>query len=337
MTERERYAPGAFYVRLTGDYQQCVKEFGELTARFSGDAIVYNQLALCLLQIAEPSPGRRRPPAGVRILPNHPIFRGNLALDASYAGDFETAEQEAQTVQPPSDLATLAVAFAQMGQGRLPEATETYQKLAAMSAGANRGRRPVWATWRCTRVVSRMRAAVRAGRCGRSDGEDSRQSGEEVHGARVRASDGRTRGSGRRRRRKSAAAQPGPRRPIPCGADLCGSRRARQSASACRGFASEFAAEPQAYGKIIEGVIALKDGDSRAGGQVAARGQWRAGYVVGPLRSRAGLPGRRARSCRRIQSSTAASSGAARRWRCSWTRSPRLAISRPCTTTRVGS
>ena len=47
MTERERFATRGFYVRLTGDYQQCVKEFGEMTARFSGDAIAYNQRALC--------------------------------------------------------------------------------------------------------------------------------------------------------------------------------------------------------------------------------------------------------------------------------------------------
>ena len=36
MTEREKFATRAFYYRMTGDYQQCVKEYGELTARYRG-------------------------------------------------------------------------------------------------------------------------------------------------------------------------------------------------------------------------------------------------------------------------------------------------------------
>ena len=32
MTERERYNTRGMYSRLTGDYQQCVKEYGELIA-----------------------------------------------------------------------------------------------------------------------------------------------------------------------------------------------------------------------------------------------------------------------------------------------------------------
>ena len=134
MTERERFATRGFYVRLTGDYQQCVKEFGEMTARFSGDAIAYNQLALCWSKLRNLRQAVDDLRQALRILPNHPVFRGNLAIDAAYAGDFQTAEQEAETVQPPSDLGTLAITFAQLGQGRLPEAAETYQKLAAISA-----------------------------------------------------------------------------------------------------------------------------------------------------------------------------------------------------------
>ena len=56
----------------------------------------------------------------LQILPNHTIFRGNLAVYTAYAGDFATAEQEARSVQQPSDLATLAIAFSQIGQGQRP-------------------------------------------------------------------------------------------------------------------------------------------------------------------------------------------------------------------------
>src|SRR5262249_46904002 len=37
MTERERYSTRGFYYRVTGDYQQCVKEYGELVTRYGAD------------------------------------------------------------------------------------------------------------------------------------------------------------------------------------------------------------------------------------------------------------------------------------------------------------
>ena len=127
MTERERFVTRGLYIRLTGDYRQCVKEYGDMTARFSGDAIAYNQLALCHSKLRNLSQAVEDLRQALRIVPNSILFRGNLALDAAYGSDFQTAEQEANNVQPPSDLATLAIAFAQLGQGRLQEATETYQ------------------------------------------------------------------------------------------------------------------------------------------------------------------------------------------------------------------
>ena len=63
MTERERYVTRGFYVRLTGDYRQCVKELSEMTARFSGDAIAVQPARRLSRQTAQPPPGRRRPPA----------------------------------------------------------------------------------------------------------------------------------------------------------------------------------------------------------------------------------------------------------------------------------
>jgi eukaryotic-like serine/threonine-protein kinase len=132
MTERERYNTRGMYARLTGDYQQCVKEYGELIARYAADVVGRNQLALCLTQL------RRLPEAVdvlrrvVQLLPNLPLFRTNLSYYASYASDFQSAEQEALAVQPPDRYATLALAFAQVGQGRMEEAKATYQQLASL-------------------------------------------------------------------------------------------------------------------------------------------------------------------------------------------------------------
>ena len=47
MTERERYRARGFYYSITSDYQACVKEYGDLIARFAADAAARNNLALC--------------------------------------------------------------------------------------------------------------------------------------------------------------------------------------------------------------------------------------------------------------------------------------------------
>ena len=66
----------------------------------------------------------------VQLLPNLPLFRTNLSYYASYASDFQAAEQEALAIQPPDRFATLALAFALVGQGRLDEAKTAYRQLA---------------------------------------------------------------------------------------------------------------------------------------------------------------------------------------------------------------
>ena len=48
MTERERYRARGFFYRVTGDYQACVKEYGELVARYSADVAAHNQNRLVL-------------------------------------------------------------------------------------------------------------------------------------------------------------------------------------------------------------------------------------------------------------------------------------------------
>jgi tetratricopeptide (TPR) repeat protein len=60
----------------------------------------------------------------VKILPSQPLFRDNLALYLNYAGEFEKAEQEARAVKGTDAYATLALAFAQLGQGQRREASE---------------------------------------------------------------------------------------------------------------------------------------------------------------------------------------------------------------------
>jgi tetratricopeptide (TPR) repeat protein len=64
------------------------------------------------------------------------LYRNNLALYASYGGDFQTGEREARAVQqldPSYTTGYMALAFAQLGQGQPAQAAETYRKIEAIS------------------------------------------------------------------------------------------------------------------------------------------------------------------------------------------------------------
>ena len=134
MTERERFNSRGFFYRLTGDYQQCVKEYGDLSARYAGDVVAHNQIALCASQLRELSRAQEEMRQAVELLPNRALFRLNLALYANYAGDFRPGNQQARRVQQPDSYALLAVAFSQLGQGQLAEAHGTYRELAKIDA-----------------------------------------------------------------------------------------------------------------------------------------------------------------------------------------------------------
>ena len=134
MTERERYMARASFFRRTGDYQQCVKEYGELIVRYDADVLARNQRALCMTYLRDVRGAVDEMRRVVEILPQQVLFRTNLALYSSYAGDFQTGEEEARKL-PPSDVyGALALAFAQLGQGQLPQAIETYQKLGGFNS-----------------------------------------------------------------------------------------------------------------------------------------------------------------------------------------------------------
>ena len=135
MTEKERlHARGHFY-SVTSDYEACVKEFSELIARFAQDAAAHNNLAFCSSRLRDTGKAVNEMRQVVSILPNRSLYRVNLSLYAAYGGDFQLAEQEAQTAQKmKSRWAWLTLAFAYLGQGELAKATDAYQQLAKVDA-----------------------------------------------------------------------------------------------------------------------------------------------------------------------------------------------------------
>ena len=159
MTERERYRTRGFFYSITNDYQACVKEYGDLIARYSADAAARNNRALCLTQLRNMPQAVEEMRQVVKILPNRALYRENLALYTAYSGDFQAAEQEVKEMQEPGLFASLALAFAQVGQGQVLPATATYEKLGKNDPEGRPTRRQVSQIWRSTKVGSRMRNA----------------------------------------------------------------------------------------------------------------------------------------------------------------------------------
>ena len=140
MLERERYITRGLFDFLTGDYQQCVKEYGELLSRYPVDVAAHNNLAVCMTYLRKMPDALDEMRRVVQLVPKQPFFRVNLALYASYASDFPTGEREARAIVEPDARGVLALGFAQIGQGQLAQATETYQKLTTIDAlGASSG------------------------------------------------------------------------------------------------------------------------------------------------------------------------------------------------------
>jgi tetratricopeptide (TPR) repeat protein len=140
MTERERFnARGMYYLR-TGDYHQCEKEYSDLVHRFAGDVYARNRLAICAVSLRDLQTAVEEMHEVVKIVPKRAIFRVNLGLYESYSGDFQAGEQEARIASDlGSPLGLLPLAFAQLGQGQLPQAVETYQALGRAASLGNLG------------------------------------------------------------------------------------------------------------------------------------------------------------------------------------------------------
>jgi tetratricopeptide (TPR) repeat protein len=129
MTERETYRTRGLYYMITGDHQQCVKEFGALIDKYAADASARNNLALCASQMRNLPRAVEEMRRVVTILPKRPLYRGNLAVYAAYSGAPDEALAEATSMPEPGFLGLMAQAFAQLLKGEIDQAAATYQRL----------------------------------------------------------------------------------------------------------------------------------------------------------------------------------------------------------------
>src|SRR5579863_6721628 len=132
MTDRERYRVRGLYYATSGNWQKCTEEYSALVQSYPGDNIGHNNLAVCLSEMRNLPRAVEEARLDVQTNPNESAYT-NLSAFTSFMGDFQNGESQAREIRqryPSSENGYLALAFAQLGQGQLTEAADTYSQLA---------------------------------------------------------------------------------------------------------------------------------------------------------------------------------------------------------------
>jgi eukaryotic-like serine/threonine-protein kinase len=136
MSDREKYRTRAEYFIVKHEPQSAIQEYQKLIQQFPSDTSAHTNLSFAYflqrnMHMALEEVRRSMEYSGKSLLE-----RNNLAIISMYAGDFAGAEKEALTVmqQQPTYLSPYStLAQAQTGEGRLDDARSTYAKLAEIS------------------------------------------------------------------------------------------------------------------------------------------------------------------------------------------------------------
>jgi tetratricopeptide (TPR) repeat protein/predicted Ser/Thr protein kinase len=137
MTEREQYRNHGLYYLTTGDWQNCVQQYTELVKRYPADRVGQNNLASCYVQLREAPEALAAAKSAVQIVPKGVGPRLNLAFISAFAGDFAASETDARAaleISPSAAQAFLVLAEAQLGQGEIDKAAASYHQLERFGA-----------------------------------------------------------------------------------------------------------------------------------------------------------------------------------------------------------
>jgi tetratricopeptide (TPR) repeat protein len=132
MTERERFRDRGLYYLTAGDSQKCVEELSQLVAHYPADRVGQNNLASCYTQMRNAPKALEAAQHAVEIVPKGVGQRLNLAFISVFAGDFAAGEKEARAaleISPSAAPGYLTIAEAELGQGQIEKAADAYHQL----------------------------------------------------------------------------------------------------------------------------------------------------------------------------------------------------------------
>jgi eukaryotic-like serine/threonine-protein kinase len=266
LTDRERYRMRGAYYYTIENWPKCVEELSELVNQFPADNFGQIDLAGCYLGLRNVPKAVAAARRAVEIVPKGVLQRTILSFYSSYAGDFQTGEQEAQTaleLNPTSEVSYMALAEAQLGQGRLSQATETYHKLEQLSAAgasmAASGLADVASLeGRYANAVRILEQGAAADLAAKNPDNAAEKFAGLAHIQLLRGQKGPAVAGATK---ASAMSQVVPVRVLAAQTFVEAGEIAKAQKLAS-GLASELLPEPQAFAKIIEGDLLLKRGDA---------------------------------------------------------------------------
>ncbi len=264
MTERERYRTRAYLFYLTGDAQKCVDEYGTLLGRYPSDTGAYNNMADCQTRLRNMPKALEEIRHAVDILPKRATFRVNLALYSAYGGDFPSAAKEAavtQQLNPNYPYGYLAEAFADLGQEQITQAAGVYQKIGTLNpsmAASGLGDLALY--------EGRFQDAVKIFQKGAAD--DTADHKPDAASDKLEALAYTQLLMGHKAAAISAAesaldASKSVKTRFLTARIYAASVETVKASALASSLSSELQIEPQAYGKLIEGELALEKNDAR--------------------------------------------------------------------------
>jgi eukaryotic-like serine/threonine-protein kinase len=136
MSDREKYRTRGGYYLTTRQPDKAIQEFNALVEQYPADAAGPTNLALSYFFTRDMQKAMEQGRRSVDLSPKGVLQRTNLALYSIYAGDYAAGAKAAQEVlseNAGSADALGALAIAQTGQNDFSAATATYKKLEALS------------------------------------------------------------------------------------------------------------------------------------------------------------------------------------------------------------
>lgn len=263
MTERERYRTRGYLYFLTEDNQKCVDEYSALLQRYPADTGAFTNIAICAIRLHNVQKATEFDRRAVALLPKRPIYHANLAFDLVFSGDFPGAVKEAdQTVKLGYVNGYLIHAFASMAQEQIAQAVEDYKNLAkVIPSDATTGLADVAVyEGRYSDAVKILENGLKDDLAGNKPDKDAAATKYWML-AYVQLS----------RNQKAAALEAAKRAlenntafqtRLVAGQVYAALGEEAKAQELATGLSNELQVEAQAYGKLIQGEVALKNGDS---------------------------------------------------------------------------
>jgi tetratricopeptide (TPR) repeat protein len=138
MTDREKYRTRGGYYLAVSDGDKAVEEFSTLVKQYPADSMGLSALAHAYYLRHDMSKAVEASRRAIEIYPKNVVYRTNAALYALFAGDYETSEREAQAVlqiNPVYEDAFTILALCETAKGNFDKAAESWHKVESLSVG----------------------------------------------------------------------------------------------------------------------------------------------------------------------------------------------------------